>query len=216
MRLRALAWLTALVSLAACHGGNATALDATFDASPAASDASDDARFDAASDASDDDASNDLDARFPLVRPPFDAGDAPLGCEIGALQEEEEDAGTWAPLSGNIPIGGSGQAGLTARLAVRITDPNGPIMLQSAIVEVVLTNPLNGEVAPSKPWDTPIELVCDDDACDAAPIYIEISHVAKLPELEGLEVWLDATVRDAEDRTRVLAAAASSGTLYRF
>ncbi|MDH5672180.1 MAG: hypothetical protein OEZ06_08525 [Myxococcales bacterium] len=115
---------------------------------------------------------------------------------------------------GPIPIGGTGQAGLTAKLALRISHPEGQVALEAAIIDLVLTHIDNGATAPSKPWQTPVRLFClDDGSCFRAPIEVEITHLTKLPELEGSRVIVDARVYDADDPTRVLCNARGSGVL---
>ena len=67
----------------------------------------------------------------------------------------------------------------------------------------------------SKLADTPQRLGCQEGSCELAPVLVEISHLAKLPELEGLVVRVDATVRDAGDADRVLCRARNHGVLVR-
>lgn len=145
-----------------------------------------------------------------------DAGATPYVAELGVSNPA---TGDWAPLpaGGEIPIGGAGQVGLTARLAVRVTGAGSSGSSLAAIVRVVLTNPANGVTADSRPWNTRVPFECrDDGACYRVPVLVEISHIAKLPELEDLEVHLAARVLDAEAPERVLGQASAQGVLRKF
>src|SRR5690606_6611708 len=84
------------------------------------------------------------------------------------LQLGARDATTgvdWLPLGSEcaIPIGGIGQAGLTARLAVRLRAPDGPV--PRAKLRVTLTNyrDLERDPAPNNGRDVVQTLECRDD-----------------------------------------------------
>jgi hypothetical protein len=154
----------------------------------------------------------------PMPRPPFDAGNAPYEVELGTPGADGGSGFHALSEGGGIPIGGTGQAGLTARLALRLRvadAPDGGAPLERALVHLSLFNAFTGVEAPSKPWDVPDELICDGDVCDQPLVLVEISHLAKLPELPGLPVWIEVSVLDADDETRVLARANGSGVLER-
>ena len=132
---------------------------------------------------------------------PFDASGLRYDCAIGVA--DGGDGGPRDPYlalepGGPIPIRGVGQAGLTARLTYRCTpvsdvDP----ALEEADVELILTNAYTEVVAPRMPEPVPASLHCSGLTCDGAR-QIEISHLAKLPQLEGLKVRADLRVLSAE------------------
>lgn len=147
---------------------------------------------------------------------PLDGSGQNYTCEIGVADPEDETRYLELAPGGEIPIGGSGQAGLTARMAVRVVPLDGAPALDRAYVELRLTNLDSGVIADSKPRREVVELSCGSDGiCDRAPVYIEISHVAKLPELEGLAVGIVGDVRSADDAEVTLARARTYGVLQR-
>lgn len=134
----------------------------------------------------------------------------PASCEIGVPSDEG-----YAPLDagGTIPIMGRGQSGLVAILSVRVlpdADPEAP-PIDQANIELVLTNLDSGVIAESKPWGEVVPLECIEDGCYRSNILVEISHLAKLPELEGTEVGVD--VRLLSDDGEALCHARSYGVL---
>jgi hypothetical protein len=159
-----------------------------------------------------------LDAGLPWPEvTPLPDGGTGYAVEIGIT--DPETGADYLPLEpgGDIPIGGVGQAGLTARLAVRVTPPGGEAALPEATVDLVLTNVATGVMGENRNYGFPVMLHCgggdDDGACDVAPVLVEITHLAKLPELEGLRVQVDAVVRHPEDQERVLARDRRRGVL---
>jgi len=140
-----------------------------------------------------------------------------LDCEVGVIDAITGLSFEVLKAGGTIPIGGTGQAGLTAKLAVRIADPSGVLADEQAIVAIVLSNTLNDETARSKPWGVPSPLECGSEAaiCYALPVLVEISHLAKLPELEGLCVQVETEIIDSVDATTVLARCDNAGRLDR-
>jgi len=154
-------------------------------------------------------ADDDGGAPASQCKPPVLEGKVwPHSIEIGVV---DASGLGFAPLEpgGTIPIGGTGQAGLTAWMALRADNT-----LQRAIVELTLTNVETGEPAPSKPWGKPQDFSCTKEACVLAPVFVEISHLTKLPQLEGLCVTASAAVVDPDDQ-RVLARDATSGRFAR-
>ena len=75
----------------------------------------------------------------------------------------------------------------------------------------------DGETAQSKPWGVPSPLECGSEAgvCYALPVLVEISHLAKLPELEGLCVRVETEIIDSVDNRTVLARCDNAGRLDR-
>ncbi len=145
---------------------------------------------------------------------PLDVSDLPYRCEAGVVDAVTGLAYATLEPGGDIPIGGTGQAGLTARLALQLqAEPDEE--LPEVLVTLLLTNVLDGTDGDSKLADTPQRLACQDGTCELAPVLVEISHLAKLPELEDLVVRVDATVRDAGDADRVLCRARNHGVLVR-
>lgn len=148
-------------------------------------------------------------------RAPFpDAGPTPYRCEIGI----SDARGDWAPLApgGGIPIGGSGQAGLTAQLALRVSDLDPAEAALSAVIQLVLENVATGVTADSSPWELAVNFECAGaGSCDRAPVLVEVSHLAKLPELEGTEVDVRARVLDEVDPSAVFCQASRRGVLQR-
>lgn len=142
--------------------------------------------------------SPDIDAAASPV-PCFESTDevtlpAPSGefeVEVGA----PDDTGTYfIPYDEQclVPIGGIGQAGLLARFAVRV---RGDVPRGS--VGVSITNPadleraagLNHDADMMRDWSCP-----GDGYCYTVPVYVEITHLNRLPELEGTVVVLETTV----------------------
>jgi hypothetical protein len=132
-----------------------------------------------------------------------DASGLSYDCVIGSdAQRDPNEGPMFVALEpgGPIPIGGVGQAGLTAKLALRCTPASVHVqVLADAEVEMVLTNAFTLVVAPREPEPKAAELECNDTVCDAA-VAIEISHLAKLPELEGLKVRADLRVLSTDGR----------------
>ena len=150
-----------------------------------------------------------------LDEPLPDAGSLPYGCEVGVMDGVSKQYATLSP-GDDIPIGGTGQAGLTARLALRCTPLAGSPPLDMASVDLLLINPFTAITAPRTPRPRGYDLVCDSDgACDLVPILVEISHLAKLPELEGLPVRVDVSVRAVADDSQLLGQARSHGVFRR-
>lgn len=156
-----------------------------------------------------------VDAGRVTDRAPFpDAGATPFTCTLGVA----DDVGAWAPLApgGEVPIGGSGQAGLTAQLAVRIEGDEITGNAWSAVLRLVLENVATGVTADAKPWDLAVTFECAEGGiCDRAPVLVEVSHLAKLPELEGTSVEVRVQVVDADAPARVLCQASERGVLAR-
>ncbi len=140
----------------------------------------------------------------PLGAEPLPEATGPLEVELGALD----------PLTGvdllplndgcSIPIGGVGQAGLTARLALRFRTESEPS--RDAYARVTLVNYLDREREPApnngpgvvRRWD------CREDGwCYLAPLLVEISHLNRLPALEGTLVTFSAEVEAADDPSSV-------------
>jgi hypothetical protein len=142
------------------------------------------------------DASQEPDASDPLADfVPSQDPTLPYRCEIG-IAPPSGDYEALAP-GGVIPIAGIGQAGLTARAAVRIEAEPPPAVVDEAIVALSLTNVVPDIVAESRPLGEPVPFECrDDGACYRGPVHIEISHLAPLPELEGLAVGVALEVTD--------------------
>ena len=150
-----------------------------------------------------------------LDEPLPDAGSLPYGCEVGVMDGVSKQSAALSP-GDDIPIGGTGQAGLTARLALRCTPLADSPPLEMASVDLLLINPFTAITAPRKPRPRGYDLVCDSDAvCDLVPILVEISHLAKLPELEGLPVRVDVSVRAVADDSQLLGQARSHGVFRR-
>jgi hypothetical protein len=167
---------------------------------------------DAGSDAS---SGKDAGPMVALDEPLPDAGVLPYDCRVGVMDGldkrfEELAAG------GTIPIGGTGQAGLTARLALRCVPLADSPALDMASVDLLLVNPFTAITAPRKSRPRGYDMTCDaDGVCDVVPILVEISHLAKLPELEGLAVRVDVNVRPVTDATVLLGQARSHGVFQR-
>jgi hypothetical protein len=126
---------------------------------------------------------------------PFAGGQRDLEVEVGA--RDPETGIDFLPFGSGcgIPIGGVGQAGLTARLAVRVRGRDEPV--QRAKVQVTLINyqDPDRDPAPSNGRDVVVTLNCQDDGwCYQVPLLVEISHLARLPELEGTLVTFEARV----------------------
>ena len=148
-------------------------------------------------------------------RAPFpDAGMTPYTCEVGV----PDDLGDWTelPPGGDVPIGGAGQSGLTAQLALRLSGVDPATGALDAVVQLVLENVATGVTGDSRPWDLSVRFECDGAGrCDRAPVVVEVSHLAKLPELEGTAVAVRARALDPDDPARVLCQASSDGVLAR-
>jgi hypothetical protein len=85
-----------------------------------------------------------------------------------------------------------------------------------ASIDLLLVNPFTAITAPRKSRPRGYDMVCDTDAvCDAVPLLVEISHLAKLPELEGLPVRVDVKVRPVTDAAVLLGQARSHGVFQR-
>jgi len=150
-----------------------------------------------------------------LDEPLPDAGSLPYDCSVGVMDGVEKRYRELAP-GETIPIGGTGQAGLTARLALRCTPLGDSPALDMASIDLLLINPFTAITAPRKARARGYDMSCDDDGvCDAVPILVEISHLAKLPELEGLTVRVDVEVRPVTDATVLLGQARSYGVFQR-
>jgi hypothetical protein len=150
-----------------------------------------------------------------LDEPLPDAGSLPYDCSVGVMDGVEKRYRELAP-GETIPIGGTGQAGLTARLALRCSPLGDSPALDMASIDLLLINPFTAITAPRKARARGYDMICDDDdVCDAVPILVEISHLAKLPELEGLTVRVDVTVRPVTDPTVLLGQARSYGVFQR-
>jgi hypothetical protein len=139
-----------------------------------------------------------IDVDEPL---PLDAGSLRYACVIGVSEGAARgDGGTYVALDpgGAIPMGGVGQAGLTAKLAYRCTPASdADPALEEADVELILTNVFSAVTAPREPEPVPSSLSCEDVRCDGA-VQVEITHLAKLPELEGLKLRVDLRVQSAD------------------
>ena len=115
------------------------------------------------------------------------------------------------PEGAPIPIAGTGQAGLTARLAVKLSAQDGVAIPADVLIDVMLIELATGETAQNRA-NVPLRLTCRaDGACYRVPMLIEVSHLGG----EGSEVEGSLTVRDVEDPARVLARASCTGTLER-
>jgi hypothetical protein len=150
-----------------------------------------------------------------LDEPLPDAGSLPYDCRVGVMDGVEKRYEELAP-GGTIPIGGTGQAGLTARLALRCVPLDDSPALAMASIDLLLINPFTAVMAPRKSRPRGYDLVCDAEAvCDVVPILVEISHLTKLPELEGLSVRVDVNVRPVTDAGVLLGQARSHGVFQR-
>ena len=138
----------------------------------------------------------------------------PLAAEVGIIDTATMSEFVDLPVGGGIPIGGTGQAGLTARFGRKVWDPNGQQEPPSAVLSLMLTNTSNGVTAENKTFGEAVELECRMGVCYRVPVLVEISHVAKLPELEGTEVEIALTVLSPSGE--VLARAGGSGVFERF
>lgn len=133
---------------------------------------------------------------------PFDASGLRQHCAIGSDAGSELDEPSYVLLEpgGPIPIGGVGQAGLTAKLAFRCTpasEDERSLADVKVYAELILTNAFTKVVAPREPEPVGVSIACLGETCDGA-FPIEISHLAKLPELEGLKVRADLRVLSSE------------------
>lgn len=143
---------------------------------------------------------------------PLDASGLRYDCVIGVADSSDDPAFRALEPGGAIPIGGQGQAGLVARMALRCA-PASDVepALSEADVELVLTNVFTAVLAPREPEPMRSTLSCQEQSCELAPITIEISHLAKLPELEGLTVRVD--LRVLSSLGELLGRARSHGVL---
>jgi hypothetical protein len=175
-----------------------------------------DARCDADErDAGKDGSGEDAGPMVALDEPLPDAGMLPYDCRVGVMDGVNKQYAELDP-GGTIPIGGTGQAGLTARLAVRCVPLGDSPALDMASVDLLLTNPFTAITAPRKSRPRGYDMTCDaDGVCDVVPILVEISHLAKLPELEGLAVRVDVKVRPVTDATLLLGQARGHGVFQR-
>jgi hypothetical protein len=116
--------------------------------------------------------------------------------ELGAPDQATETL--FVPFDRNciVPIDGIGQAGLLARLAVRVKGN-----VEKALVEAHVYNALDLERRPGINNDADEErtLSCPGDGyCYAVPVHVEISHLNRLPELEGTLLWLQILVTEPD------------------
>jgi hypothetical protein len=122
--------------------------------------------------------------------------------ELGAPDPETETL--FVPFDSHctVPIDGVGQAGLLARLAVRVRGNVG-----QARVEAHVYNALDLERRPGINNDADQErtLSCPGDGyCYAVPVYVEISHLNRLPELEGTLLWLEILLTEPDGELSTL------------
>ncbi len=144
------------------------------------------------------------DEEDPCLQTPPGADELPsssgsLRIELGA--RNAETGVDFLPLGETcvIPIGGIGQAGLTARLALR-TWSEEPV--RDAYVRITLVNFSDPErdPAPNNGPGVVRRFDCREDGwCYLVPILVEISHLNRLPELEGTVVTFSAEVVSSED-----------------
>jgi hypothetical protein len=122
--------------------------------------------------------------------------------ELGAADEATETL--FVPFGRDcvVPIDGVGQAGLLARLALRVRG-----RVPSARVEARIYNALDLERRPGINHDKDEErtLSCPGDGfCYAVPVLVEISHLNRLPELEGTRLWLQILVTEPDGAVSTL------------
>ncbi len=132
---------------------------------------------------------------------PLPGASGPLQVELGA--RDPETGIDFLPLGENcsIPIGGLGQAGLTARLALR-TRSDEPVRDAYAVVTLVNFADPEREPAPNNGPGVPRRFDCRQDGwCYLVPLLIEISHLNRLPDLEGTVVTFSAEVTSVDDST---------------
>lgn len=101
------------------------------------------------------------------------------------------------PQGGIVPIGGVGQAGLTARFAVRAKAAD-LTELQDASVRLEIDNIDDATRDPgvNNTADARADFRCSPDGwCYLVPLLVEITHLNKLPELEGTRITIDVTVQ---------------------
>ncbi len=130
---------------------------------------------------------------------PLPSASGPLEVELGA--RDSETGIDFLPLDENcsIPIGGLGQAGLTARLALR-TRSDEPLRDAYAVVTLVNFADPEREPAPNNGPGVPRRFDCRQDGwCYLVPLLIEISHLNRLPDLEGTVVTFSAEVTSVDD-----------------
>lgn len=129
---------------------------------------------------------------------PEDEGD--LRIEIGVPDAQElEFVGSYP--GGPVPIAGLGQVGLTARLAVRVEADD----LDLATIRVELRNLGDESRDPGVNNNADLEqpLDCRDDGyCYPVIQRVEVSHLNRLPELEGTVVSIAVTVVSADNEAR--------------
>lgn len=152
----------------------------------------------------------DLDEPLP------DAGVLPYACEAGVMDGVTKRYAALEP-GGVIPIGGTGQAGLVARLALRCTPLADAPPLEMARVDLLLVNPFTGITAPRKSRPRNHDLFCDSDGvCELVPILVEISHLTdEVEALEGLPVRVDVRVQAIAGDEALLGHARSHGLFQR-
>jgi hypothetical protein len=124
----------------------------------------------------------------------------PLRVELGVPDRATGLKFTASKPGQAIPIGGVGQAGLTAKLAVRVSPTETP--LNKAVVAIVLVNAGDAERGPAINNNStlPVDLQCLDDGwCYPAVFALEISHLNRLPALEGTVVTIDVSVVDPQN-----------------
>ena len=162
------------------------------------------------------DGGGDAGPKVDLNEPLPDAGALPYACEVGVMDGVTKQFAQLEP-GGTIPIGGTGQAGLTARLALRCAPQTESAPLEMGNVDLLLVNPFTGIMAPRRSRPRNHDLVCDSDGvCDLVPILVEISHLTdKLPELEGLPVRVDMRVRAISGDDVLIGQARSHGVFQR-
>ena len=85
-----------------------------------------------------------------------------------------------------------------------------------ASIDLLLTNPFTGITAPRMARPRGYGMSCDDaNACVAVPILVEISHLAKLPQLEGLPIRVDVSVRPVTGEDMLLGIDRNHGVFQR-
>lgn len=128
---------------------------------------------------------------------PMDSG--PLDVDVG-VPDYSTGLG-YGPFEagGEIPIAGLGQAGLTARLVVRVKEAPG-VDFKHLFVRVLLVNVRDMAVRPGvREFDVPDAFRCEKGWCYSTSIRVEISHLAPLEELEGSLIRVQVDVRSDVD-----------------
>jgi hypothetical protein len=99
---------------------------------------------------------------------------------------------------------------------VRCTPNDEEPALDMASIDLLLTNPFTGITAPRMARPRGYGMSCDDaNACVAVPILVEISHLAKLPQLEGLPMRVDVSVRPVTGEDMLLGIDRNHGVFQR-